>query len=133
MVEEDVSETESLGREVFSEKTAKRARRNLITFRIFLEREGINSISVDRLDYSSEEEALRIAQQNADARSASFYGWAVVLGDRAMSHSRKVVPSPTSQNPFHADIVLPDQAVVDREVQKQHAQNLADEATWREG
>ena len=131
--DEAVSENEYLGREVFSRSSAKRARRNRIPFRVFLEREGIKLISVDRLDNASVEEATSIAGQNAIARNASFYGWAVVLGAHAMADERKVVPSPTSLNPFHADIVLPDQAALDREEQKSHAQNLADQATWREG
>jgi len=36
-----------------------------------------------------------------------------------------------SGNPFHADILLPDTAIEDRDEQKQHAQELATEAQWR--
>ena len=41
--------------------------------------------------------------------------------------SRRVEESPTEENPYHADIILPG---MDRKTQEEHAQLLADCAKW---
>ena len=48
----------------------------------------------------------------------------------AAANQRQVLASPQLDNP-HADIVLPDAAVEDRDEQKRHAQELADASVWR--
>lgn len=68
MVEEDVVETDSLDREVFSQSSAKKARRNRIRFHFFRAKADTNLISVYRLDYASEEEALSKGKHNTEAR-----------------------------------------------------------------
>ena len=67
----------------------------------------------------------------AAARGKTFYGWAVIDAETAASNGRQVTASPQLDNPYHADIVLPDAAVEDREEQKRHAQELADASIWR--
>lgn len=127
-----VGQEESLGRGVFSRDRQKRARRGRIPFHTFLEREGKREISVDRLDHAPEIEAIKIANGVAVARNAKFYGWAVVVAKLACTNGRIVNATPREGNPYHADIVLPAPADQDREVQKQHARDLADMAEWRE-
>ncbi len=131
-VGDDIGLGENLGRDIFSSSQARRAGRGRILINVFLEREGEPLLSVDRLDLASPGEAAEIADRVAAARSRTFYGWAVVAAEAAASNDRQVIASPRLDNPYHADIVLPDPAVEDREEQKRHAQELADEAIWRD-
>ena len=130
--EEDIGLEEDLGRDVFSSNQAKRAGRGRVPFNVFLEREGEPRISVDRLDLASPGEAAEIADGVAAGRRRTFYGWAVVKARIAILSGRQVTASPKLDNPYHADIVLPEAVVDDREEQKRHAQELADEADWRD-
>ena len=123
---------EDLGRGVFSSRNCGRARRGKTPHHVFLEREGTIEISVDRLKHASEVEMSGIADRVAANRNATFYGWAVVVEDRARANGRGVIASPRPDNPYHADIILPALAAEDREEQKRHAQELADASTWRE-
>lgn len=127
-----ISEQEKLGRGIFSKNTAKRAPRRIL-HRVFLEKKGKKSISVDRLDVTpTVNELVEIADKRAVNRQRSFYGWAVITAKKASLNGRRVLPSPRQDNPYHADINLPDAAVKDEEEQKIHAQQLADDATWYE-
>ena len=126
----EVDPEERLGRGVFSERGARRAPRR-IALNVFLERPTVVELSVDRLDVARPHEAISIAEQVGNRRGKPFFGWAVVETRQAMTNGRRVVSSPRpSENLYHADIVLPDTAAEDREEQKQHAQELADAATW---
>ena len=87
---------------------------------------------MDRLDVAPPPEATELADNVASARSATFYGWAVVAVKRAAANGRQVIATPQLDNPYHADIVLPAPDVEDREEQKRHAQELADSSIWRE-
>lgn len=131
-VPNDIALTEDLGRGVFSDKEAKRAQRSRVSFRVFLEQEGNTEISVDRLTLAPEDKATAIAGTVASARDRAFYGWAVVTAAKAGGNGRCVKATPTPDNPYHADIILPDIAAQDREEQKRHAQELADTSRWRE-
>lgn len=129
-IPQEVSPDETLGRGVFSSSAARRAPRR-ITLNVFLERPTVVELSVDRLDVAPPHEAITIAEHVGNARGKPFFGWAVVETRQARSHGRRVVSSPLpGENPHHADIILPDAAADDREEQKQHAQELADSATW---
>ena len=127
-----IGEEENLGRGVFSSKNRNRARRVRVPYHVFLEREGIIEISVDRLDPAPLAEAAAAAARIANDRDATFYGWAVVVARNAGANRRHVRASAKPDNPYHADIVLPDLAAEDREEQKRHAQELADSSSWRE-
>ena len=129
---EIVAPGECLGRGVFSSRDRNRARRSRVPLNVFLEREGEARLSVDRLDVAPAVEAIEIADRVATARNRTFYGWAVVLSETAAASGRRAVASPQLDNPYHADIVLPDPAVEDREEQKRHAQELADGSAWRD-
>ena len=128
---EDIAPEEDLGRDIFSSNQAKRAGRGRVAFNVFLEREGEPRLSVDRLNMASPREVAEIADGVAAGRGRTFHGWAVVDAHTAASNGRQVTASPQLGNPYHADIVLPDAAVEDREEQKRHAQELADASVWR--
>ena len=128
----DPALSETLGRGVFSSRHAGRARRSGVPKHVFLERKGVTEISLDRLDLMSGEKANEMGHAAADRRSASFYGWAVLIAEVACRSNRRVKASPTAENPYHADIVLPASAGEDYEEQLRHAQELADDSRWRE-
>ena len=134
VVPADISGKENLGRIVVSKGQAKYARRhNRNQINAFLEKEGKKAISVDRLDVAPSQDVLVAnGEKVAAARKRTFYGWAVIIAKKAEANMRKVVSSPQKDNPYHADIILPDLAAKDREEQKGHAQELADNSTWRE-
>lgn len=126
----EVGRKEALGRGVFSYSAARRAPRR-ITLNVFLERPTVVELSVNRLDLAAPHEAVTIAEQVGHGRGKPFFGWAVVETRQARTNGRRVVSSPLpGENPYHADILLPETAAEDREEQKQHAQELADAATW---
>ena len=97
--------------------------RNIHGFRhmFFLEKLGEPKIFVDRLSVAPLEEVVKIAERVAGARDASFYGWAIVAAKRIRENGRKVVATPLPDNPYHADILLPEGAAEDREEQQRHA------------
>lgn len=123
-----------------SRKQARYARRNNRNqINVFLEKEGQKLISVDRLDVAPSVDVLVAnGEKVAAARTLSsgiqrtFYGWAVIEAGKAKASGREVVSSPQRDNPYHADILLPDSVVKDREEQKVHAQELADNSAWRQ-
>ena len=132
-ISDKIGSKENLGRGVFSSKDGKRAARGKVPSNIFLEKKGETEISVDRLDYAPESVAVEIGDKVAELRNRSFYGWAVVSAEVAGSNGRKVLasPKPEYNNPYHADIIMPDSVTEDLEEQLQHAQELADNSVWR--
>ena len=131
---EEVRDEEDLGRGIFSSRHAKRSQRSGVPFNIFLERQGVGEISVDRLSHAPESEAVLIAEKVGRSRSQRFFGWAIVSAIQARLNDRKVVssPLPDFDNPYHADILLPRDAVEDRDEQTRHAKLLADASRWKE-
>lgn len=124
---------EELGRGVSSSKNARRARRSRVPYLEFLPKEGVTKISVDRLSITTPDKSTAIADRRDTARGRSFYGWAVVTAEAAGENGRRVVASPIcGVNPYHADIVLPENTAEDRDEQVRHAQQLRDASDWRE-
>lgn len=126
-----VAADEELGRRVFSSRQIRGER---IDFRAFLEKPGVITLSVDRLTHSPPDFAVVKADAAATERpSSAFYGWGVIIADKASANGRSVQasPAPDGSNPYHADVILPELAITNREVQKSHAQMLADLAQWR--
>ena len=129
--EYSIAPGENLGRAVLSSRQANRASRQRVPFHVFLEKKGETRISVDRVDVAPQVEAVEIAERMATARNRRFYGWASVVVEDANANRRRVMASPLLDNAYHADIILPDSTIEDREEQKRHAQELADASTWR--
>ena len=131
-----MSSDEILGRGVFSSKQARQAKNGIVPRRVFLERYGEVSISVDRLDFAELEEMAALGDKVAVGRSVgrrvTFYGWAIITAEDAGSSERQVISTPQPDNPYHTDIILPDSTAEDRDEQIRHAQELADASRWRE-
>ena len=89
-------------------------------------------VSTDRLDAAeSPGESAAIADREADEAGEIFYGWAAVSAEAAGRDGRRVCPSPTDSNPFHADIVLPEGPRGEKDTRRRHALALAENALWR--
>ena len=127
-----LADQEELGRRIFSETSARRARRSRVPFREFLEKPEETSISVDRLTHAPASEITAIADRAAVSRQGPFQGWAVLTVAEAHQNGRKSVVSPLPGNPYHAHISLPVQPGEEREEQIRHAKELADYSHWRD-
>ena len=125
---------EELGRGVYSKSQAGRCRRSNVPAKVFLERVGEIDISVDRLTFAPRDEAFTIAKERDSQRDEEFQGWAVITAMAAASEGRTVAACPIDgENLYHANIVLPSKTATCRELQKQHALELANSSIWREG
>ena len=131
MIPSEVGKDEELGRRIFSEGVAKRARRGRVPPRLFRDTKSPLLISTDRLSIAPSREANRLAREASANRSGPFRGWAVVACDRARQSGRDVIASPQNGNPYHSNIVLPPDA--DRESYEWHTQELARTSKWRAG
>lgn len=116
---------------MFSSRDAKRAARNKIPTSVFHEKPGVRCLSSDRLTIAPRQKAIQIAESVGEGRCPprSFYGWAVVVAEKAEACGRQVVASPKLDNPYHADIVLPSE-VPSEDEQEQHALALVRNARW---
>ena len=133
-----IKDHDFLGRAVFSKK---QVRKNFqpptspIKHTVFLETEGERRISVDRFGFCSEIELTSIQDQNAEKRSSSgskkrsFHGWAKIQVINVLIKNKTVEARPQKMNPYHADIVLPEDTIT-KDIQTMHAKNLADHSQW---
>lgn len=128
-----VGADEDLGRRVFSKSQARRARCGRIRHYQFLpEGDGL-TMSVDRLTVADGQgfDLTDLASKASASRSGPFEGWLSVTVADVRREGRRVEASPQEDNPYHADIVLPDGAT-DKGERIRHAQVLARGARWRE-
>lgn len=120
---------ERLGRRVFSGNAAKTP----VPPHVFLNR-GSRDISVDRLtrvpllDTVIADADAAALQRGANRR---FYGWAVVGAEDVIAAGCQVAASPLPNNPYHADIVLPDATVEDADSHRECAVALAGVSDWQ--
>lgn len=124
---------ERLGRSIFSNRAAKRARTKGIVIRdVFLEAQEIASISVDCMDHVPLQEMAELAAERGRSRSPAkeLHGWAIVSVRDAASKGRTVEATPYLGNVFHADIFLNIDEDEKRDRQKQHATELAAHSHW---
>ena len=126
-------DSENIGRSVFSNKAARRARKGIVIPEIFLESREAASISVDRMDHAPRTALAALSKQTGQNRTPprNFYGWAVMKVSDASANGRTVKATPDDFNIYHADIFLnlsdDDER---RDGQKQHANELATLAEW---
>lgn len=138
---ERIRDDEMLGRSVFSGSAAERGKRKGVIIRnVFQVRPDEDCISVDRMNYESDERMALLADVRGKGRGATFYGWAMLSADDAAQAGdaelrRTVEASPLPENPYHANVVMTipaDLAKNERQdIQKQHAVALAACAKWR--
>lgn len=121
----------TLGRREHSEKRARRADRlGRLHWRRFYE-PGKLRLSVDYFAPDEEQDAATIATAELEAAGGTFYGWGCLSRDHAARNGRVFRESPTSENPFHSDIHLPDDVEGDEDERRKHAFELADLTQWR--
>ena len=132
---ENINDDDLLGRASYSSREEKRALSGCIMHEIFLEKEGNNLLSVDRFGFCcSKEQLTKIQDENAKLRSLpnqkkrSFYGWAQITAKIARRNDRAIQSTRLENNPYHADISLPEG--INRDNQIEHAQELASNADW---
>lgn len=131
----DLHESETLGRSVFSRGQAKRASNGKVLPHIFLESFEADSVSVDRIDHAQPAVMAAISEKIGQNRRPpkDFYGWATIEARDAAANGRSVQATPNEDNIYHADIFLnlPHDGER-RDAQKQHANELAARAGWRD-
>lgn len=99
---------------------------------------GCNKISVDRLGVTSDAEIAEIAikafaQFGKDSKRGRFLGWYVLTVKDVKKAGCRVECSPVPENPYHADIVFPeDEAVQNRHPYRIIAKALALASTFKE-
>ena len=118
---------ETLGHQINSETKARRFRNRgnrSLPWRAMFETRCRSDISVDRLHPDWYIDITQVAKQ----LQQTFYGWVVVTPDTAREHDRGLDPAPTTANPYHANILLPDR---DEDTRREHATTLANRAWWQ--
>ena len=144
-----LSIADRVGRGVFSKRNRGDLKKGQAPAALFFDRTSPTSISVHRLtpnagehppadsDLASDETMADIGDSAARARSASagetrqFYGWGELSVKDAGKNRRIVRASPLPENPWHADIVLPEICANNAEARWEHAEELAALAVWR--
>ena len=122
---------ERLGRRISSQKDRKLVKRGDAPAKLFI-RKGMRDLSVDRLREDWLADATDIAVRYDEGRGRKFYGWAAVSWNDATRNDREVEPSPQEGNQYHADIVLPQEVICDKNEYEKHAIKLAAQAHWQE-
>lgn len=102
-----VDPDETVARGVFSRRAVTAA--GTVKTNVFLGPLGSQSLSVDRVDFAPEGELVRLGDERARNRNRTFYGWANLLVRDAERGGEgvEVRATPQANNPYHADIVLP--------------------------
>ena len=124
---------ETLGHQINSKAKAKQCRTRSLSnrslhWRAMFESRCRSDISVDRLHPDWYVDVTQVARQLQQTFSSTLYGWAVVTPDTAREHDRGLDPAPTTANPYHANILLPDR---DEDTRREHATSLASRAWWQ--
>ena len=128
----DIGPDEKLGRAIYS---GTGFQKRGVRFHHFYEK-GHTRLSVDRLSIAPFDEAVKIAELRGQYRAnpQEFYGWAVVEKTEVIEEGLSVEASPVTHppppNPYHADIVLPEDPVDSDAKHRAHAQNLAKRSKW---
>ena len=124
-ISKNIKDDDLLGRAIFSSSRMKRAKKGHIDFHSFFKK-GSNSISMDRFGFCSNKTLTKIQDKNAELRPQNFYGWLQMTVNivRGIKQERTVKAIPTTENPYHADVVLPN-TVTDDFARKAHAKEIA--------
>ena len=130
----EIDATEVLGRRVFYERQAERAARGA-KIRPHDFRPRGSSISMDRLTLAAADQKfdlIRVADADGQRRQPPrpLQGWLALPAGDLCVRGRGLQASPTDDNPYHSEIVLPPAAAA-REETDRHTQDLADLARHR--
>ena len=138
MLHMDSVSGDQLGRRAKFRSNADRAQRTgRVHASVFEPPKGRNDISVDRLGVDSDDE-IGVVAKIADAEfNGKFYGWYMLTVRDVERAACSVRLSPTASNPYHADILYPENEAVEGIHRFRHlAQRLASTARfkpWPEG
>lgn len=143
MIKPRILKSDKLGRDVLSRRDLKRIQKKIPT-RIFLDKTSPTRLSVNRLtpepnrqppadrpDLAADSVIAAIGERRAKALGRNFYGWAELSVEDAEQNGRIVRSSPLPDNPQHADIALPAEAMNDEIAREIHAEELARKVKWR--
>ena len=124
-----IAETERLGRGVFRSRDANRVRPRS---RFYKDAFSAGPMSVDRLDYADIPKLREIHDDEAIRRPSvnNFYGWYAFHAELAFGLGMDVHFTPTEENPWHAEIVLPQDDRDDEDALLSYYVKLASESTW---
>ena len=136
-----IQEGDQLGREARSQTEARKALRKRekgaighARMTVFRPSDNASEISVNRMGFASDAEMADIGIRNAAAdRGKLFWGWYMLSGGDIGAAGCSVEPSPSCDNPYHADIVVP--VALDAEDRRdaltEYAKELADRAVFQ--
>lgn len=100
---------------------------------MFFER-GKSKLSMDRVDEAESEGRMKdltvLAETRIEEQGKVFYGWATLQVCEAEQDRRRFTASPTVDNRWHSDIILPKEDVDGDALQKLQAQELAMASKW---
>ena len=83
------------------------------------------------MDYAEPTVLAELSKKTGQSRTKEFYGWATLEVREAASNGRSVKATPDKDNTYHADIFLNlPHGDERRDVQKQHANELAALSKW---
>jgi hypothetical protein len=127
---DQISNEESFGRGIFDSNKAKTSRNGKVPPRVFMEKQG-RELSVDRLSFGADDYLSKL--HSTERSGQDFHGWAEVSYAAACAMNRTIAAAKLSNNPFHANILLPPIAPGEDEAddRRQHSVNLANRARWR--
>ncbi len=124
-----VASSELIGRRLFGSRSVGKGS-GRIHHRAFLNTNSLD-LSVDRNQYAPPEFLKAIAEQNGRDRKLSFNGWGVLSAEDASETGCSVRACPNSENPFHAEIRLPE-SMVAKDDRVLEAKRLARQAVHRD-
>ena len=136
---DSIAKGDRLGREEKSQKSARRSFRRLkkegeaqAPVLRFNPPKDSNEISVNRMDLAPVATMAELGMRNARSLGKSFWGWYILTAGDVEGVGCSVKPSPSDDNPYHADIVIP--VALDVEERRdnviEYARDLAYHATF---
>ncbi len=136
-----IQPSDQLGREARSQTEARKAlrkqKRGMVghaRMTVFRPPDNASEISVNRMGFASDAEMAEIGIRNAAAdRGRLFWGWYILSAGDIGAAGCSVEPSPTRDNPYHADIVMPVALGAEdrRDALTEYAKDLSDCAIFR--
>ena len=126
-----IQRDEILARAITTSKEADKARNGQVPASVFTYF-GQATLSVNRLEKMTRDEARDQGRNIAAARGANrtFYGWATLAASDVMAAGCQIAPAPETNNPWHAHIVMPQEASIDKDFHREIAAELALCAVW---
>lgn len=138
-ISDTIKDNDLLGRGVFSQRTAKSAKKITNKTQNSSDMKRINNafktneahISVDRLGYN-DKDLIKLQKLNASKRQqpSAFYGWLTLQAKYVQSNGRSIQIAPTQENPYHAVIQLPQQAISNQDLITLHLNELVSISRW---